>query len=231
MRSLLLGLLLLLSPTFASAQEWIWLGDPWQSGCCSSHGGVGGCQSNGHALCRDGWTGSSCGCSYSPGPTSTGSSGSGGSSGGGSSRPSPTPTPRPKGPNLAALEGLYQGNTNFRHIATDDPLYTPLVAKGKDFYKVRIFRLGGNRVRVSVLKPFRHTFRAVVTRLNSFEVSGDPEDASASTRGVACSQEVTLTFYGWTSSLVKLSALRSVDCSPQYSTSLDSVGALKKVTG
>lgn len=72
--ALLLATFLFISPVFAT------------SGCCSSHGGVNcaaGAQGNGHVICNDGWTGSS--CLYSSMVMCGGSSG-------GSTYQAPTPT-------------------------------------------------------------------------------------------------------------------------------------------
>ncbi len=81
---------LLLLPVFTFLASFFFVSSVFAtSGCCSSHGGVNcaaGAQANGHVICNDGWTGSS--CLYSSMVMCGGSSG-------GSTYTAPTPTPTP----------------------------------------------------------------------------------------------------------------------------------------
>lgn len=146
MKTVSLALVFLLLPLSAQAEFSEDFLSVRQSGCCSSHGGVSSaCQSNGHVVCNDGSTGSSCLCSpgniFVPTPVQHP---------GGSSKP---PAPG------KSLAGKYKGNVKvsaFSSFLSLSPKLVPGIDKAAVYLRLRYSPRGlkasdasGNALRVT----------------------------------------------------------------------------------
>jgi len=157
----LVFLLLCIVTSSASADSFLESLVSKHSGCCSSHGGLSNrCQSDGRAVCNDGWLGSSCACHPH-----------GGSSGGGSSsRPPSSGSGGSSSSRFVNLSGLYSGQVLVSRFEATNQGHPPLTT-AVDSRKFRLNVVHTSKKSLRLTDEAGDTFRGSRITKDSFEVA------------------------------------------------------------